>query len=122
MANTLYATLGCQLHQFFMWCRVQEKLGVEWYRQVLNDVSALAFVRAETLPSSSQRRVSESASSYTKDRWIDAYTSSCCTLQVCRLLFLQDRIIKEVVTHPVDAWAPRFVHIFFYRTFFFLYC
>ena len=65
VANTLYATLGCQLHQFFMWCRVQEKLGVEWYREVLNDVPALpdacrlAFVRAETAPSASQRQVSE---------------------------------------------------------------
>ena len=54
-----------QLHQFFVWCRVEEKLGVEWYRQVLNDVPALpdacrlAFVRAETAPSASQRQVSE---------------------------------------------------------------
>jgi hypothetical protein len=54
-----------QLHQFFVWCRVQEKLGVEWYRQVLNDVPALpdacrlAFDRAETAPSASQRQVSE---------------------------------------------------------------
>ena len=54
-----------QLHQFFVWCRVEEKLGVEWYREVLNDVPALpdacrlAFVRAETAPSASQRQVSE---------------------------------------------------------------
>jgi hypothetical protein len=58
------ADLG-QLHQFFVWCRVEEKLGGEWYRQVLNDVPALpdacrlAFVRAETAPSASQRQVSE---------------------------------------------------------------
>jgi len=55
----------CQLHQFFVWCRVQEKLGVEWYRQVLNNVPALpdacrlAFARLETASSVSQRQVSE---------------------------------------------------------------
>ena len=54
-----------QLHQFFVWCIVAEKLGVKWYRQVLNDVPALPdaccveFVRAEAAPSASQRQVSE---------------------------------------------------------------
>jgi len=55
----------CQLHQFLVACRLEVKLGVEWYRAVLNEVPALPatchweFVREETASSVSQRQVSE---------------------------------------------------------------
>ena len=54
-----------QLHQFFVWCRLEEKQGVGWCRQVLNDVPALpdacreAFVRTEATASATQRQVSQ---------------------------------------------------------------
>ena len=51
----------CQLHQFFLWCSVETRLGVEAIRdlQSLKEICHLAFEGAQSAPSATQQQVSE---------------------------------------------------------------
>jgi hypothetical protein len=51
----------CQLHQFFVWCSVEPRLGVEAFNDMrtLQEKCRSAFVGAHTAPSATQQQVSE---------------------------------------------------------------
>jgi hypothetical protein len=51
----------CQVHQFFVWCRVETRLGVEAIHDMLSlkETRGLAFEGAQTNPSVSQQQVSK---------------------------------------------------------------
>jgi len=59
--SCLTATDLYQLHQFFVWCSVEPKLGVEAINdmQFLKETCRSAFVGASTAPSATQQQVSE---------------------------------------------------------------
>ena len=63
MGKPAYFTAAglCQLHQFFVWCSVEPRLGVEVITdmQSLKETCRSAFVGAPATPSATQQQVSE---------------------------------------------------------------